>query len=172
MKAVRLFAAIFSCSFAFESAIATSFAQTSTKPLVELYTDNVGLWFPAGKTLYATIFEDGRIEYIDTAQHDLVTRHRQLSAASVAAVKQRLASDDLRKLKGVVESERHERDKDYQTILKLTIFYPRGIHSVTFLGFEPENGRPYPDSVNEFLCMIDGFKKVEYRLSAACKIAY
>jgi hypothetical protein len=169
VNSVRLLAALLSCALAFESAVATSFAQTNTKPLVELYTDNTGLWFPAGKTLYATIFEDGQIEYMDTAHHDLVTRHKQLSAASVGEVKQQIASGDMRRFKGVVESEHQERWKDYQTSLKLTIHYPRGLRSVTFLGFEPENGRPFPEPVNEFLCMVDELKGVEYRLSAACK---
>ena len=70
---------------------AYSFAQTSRLPLVELYTDNRGLYFPAGRTLYATIFMDGHIDFMDTSNHDLVIRHDALSHDEVNKIKEMMA---------------------------------------------------------------------------------
>ena len=63
-------------------------AQAHHAPIVEIYTDNQGLYFPAGKTLYATVFDDGQLEYMDTTNRDLVVRHRDLTTAEFIAVRQ------------------------------------------------------------------------------------
>jgi hypothetical protein len=169
MKLISLLSALQSYVFAICLAATLSLAQANPKPVVELYTDNSGLWFPAGRTLYATIFGDGRIDFMDTSHHDLVIKHSQISASSLAKVEAMLFSDDLRQYKGIIELKHQDARRDYQTNLDVMIHDPNSVHSITFRGFEPENGKPFPPSFNEFLCLIDRLKGVDYRLSIGCK---
>lgn len=148
---------------------ALSLAQSDPTPVVELYTDNSGLWFPAGRTLYATVFGDGRMDYMDTSHHDLVVKHAQLSASSLAEVETMLFSDKLRPFEGTVGLKHQEKFRDYQTRLDVIIHGPNGQRSIVFLGFEPELGKPFPPAFNEFLCLTDRLKGADYRLSEDCK---
>jgi hypothetical protein len=68
----------------------------------------------------------------------------------------------------VVVAQNQDRFRDYQPNLEVTVHSPSGARSFTLQGFEPENGKPFPQTVNRFLCVIDDLKKVEYRLSAGC----
>lgn len=154
---------------AFGLSTACIFAQSDRSPLVELYTDNSGLYFPAGRTLYATIFMDGHIDVMDTANRDIVIRHETLSRNEIDKLKKMIAKKAFRELHGTTQAERHERFQDYHTSLEVIVHYPQGIQSFTMRDFDAEDGRPFPPSFNNFLCLIDDLKKVEYRLSSNCK---
>src|SRR6266496_144092 len=80
-------------------------AQAPHVPLVELYTDNQGLYFPAGRTLYAVIFDDSRLEYMDTTNHDLVVKHRVLTAAELIVLRQRLEGKPILQFTGIINAE-------------------------------------------------------------------
>jgi len=145
------------------------FAQTNRSPLVELYTDNQGLYFPAGRTLYATIFIDGHIDVMDTSNRDMVIRHETLPRSEVNRLKELIAKRAFRELHGVIQAVRHEPFQDYQTNLDVIVHYPQSIQSFTLRGFDAKDERPFPPAINHFLCLVDDLKKVEYRLSSGCK---
>jgi hypothetical protein len=92
-------------------------AQARHVPLVELYTDNQGLYFPAGRTLYAVIFDDGRLQYMDTTNRDLIVKHRVLTAAELIALRQRLESKAILQFTGIVNADHQPQHSDYQTNL-------------------------------------------------------
>lgn len=65
--------------------------QTHHAPLVVLYTDNQGQCnpLPGGRTLYAVVFDDGDLKYIDTSNDSdggLVVKHRVLVAAELSVL--------------------------------------------------------------------------------------
>lgn len=144
-------------------------AQTNRGPLVELYTNNQGLYFPAGRTLYATIYMNGQIDFMDTSHHDFVVKHQQLSRSEVARVKKMTEMRSVKELQGIVQSEQEKPHQDYQTNLEVTISYPEGVHSFTLRGFDSGDARRFPRGFNEFLCLVDDLKQVEYRLSSGCR---
>lgn len=50
---------------------------------------------PAGRTLYAVIFDDGNLEYMDTANHDLVVKDKVLTAAELIAIRKWIVNEGL-----------------------------------------------------------------------------
>lgn len=156
-------------SFALLALVIGASAQTNPRPLVELYTDNQGMYFPAGRTLYATVFMNGQIDFMDASHHDMVVRHERLSPSEVAKVKEAVEAEAFKDFQGIVQSQDQKPHQDYQTNLDVTVFYPDGPRSFTLRGFDAEDGRPLPRVFNEFLCLVDNLKKVEYRLSSGCK---
>lgn len=144
-------------------------AQTSDAPLVELYTNNRGLYFPAGRTLYAVVFGDGRVECMDTSNRDLVVKHRTLSATKVAALERRLNSKPLLRFAGVIDSDHQPQRADYQTNLEVSIRRDRIVQRFVMRGFDAGDGRPFPEAFNALLCVVDDLKDVQYRLSSNCK---
>ena len=143
-------------------------AQTHDVPLVELYTSNQGLYFPAGRTLYAVVFDDGRVEFMDTSKHDLVVKHRALSATEVIALEQRLESKPLLRFAGVIDADHQPQRADYQTNLEVSIRRNRTVQRFVMRGFDAEDGRPFPEAFNALLCVVDDLKDVQYRLSSNC----
>lgn len=142
--------------------------QTPKVPLVELYTDNQGLYFPAGRTLYAVIFDDGRLEYMDTTNRDLVVKQRVLTAADLIALRQRLESKAILPFTGIINAEHQPQRSDYQTNLEVSIRRDHTRQRFVMRGFDAEDARPFPQLFNAFLCVIDDFKHVQYRLSWNC----
>jgi hypothetical protein len=145
-------------------------AQTPQVPLVELYTDNQGLYFPAGRTLYAVIFDDGRLEYMDTTNHDLVVKHRVLTAAELIALRQRLESKAILPFTGIINAEHQPQRSDYQTNLEVSIRRDHTRQRFVMRGYDAEDARPFPQVLNALLYVVDDFKHVQYRLSSNCRV--
>jgi hypothetical protein len=142
--------------------------QMHQVPVVELYTDNQGLYFPAGRTLYAVAFDDGRLDYMDTANHDLVVKHRMLTAAELAVLQEQIAHKSLLQSTASIDADHQPKRADYQTILEISIRRDRTTQRFVLRGFDAEDGRPFPQAVNALLCVVDDLKGVQYRLSSMC----
>jgi hypothetical protein len=127
------------------------------------------MYFPAERTLYAVIFADGQIDYMDTAHHDLAIRHGKITRVEVAKMKRAMETTAFKEFQGIIQSEHQRPHQDYQTNLEVAVYSPLGMRSFTLRGFDPEDGRPFPSNFNEFLCIVDNLKRVEYRLSSGCK---
>jgi len=153
-------------AFGFSACI---FAQTSSSPLVELYTENRGLYFPAGRTLYAAIFMDGHFDFMDTSNRDLVVRHKTLTHYQVDRLKEILAKRAFRDFHGIIHADRQEQFRDYETNLEVIVHYSQGVQSFTLRGFDAADGKPLPRAINDFLCIVDDLKRVSYRLSSGCR---
>jgi hypothetical protein len=143
-------------------------AQAPQVPLVELYTNNQGLYFPAGRTLYAVIFDDGRLEYMDTTNRDLVVKHRVLTAAELIALRRRLGSKPILQFTGITNADHQPQRSDYQTNLEVSVRRDRTRQRFVMRGFDAEDGRPFPQVLNALLCIVDDLKHVQYRLSLNC----
>jgi hypothetical protein len=146
-----------------------SLGGPSSPHLVEIYTDNQGLYFPAGRTLYAVISEDGRMNYLDTSNHDMVVKHKVLTSSEMTKVKQLLGEKELMQFRGIVGADREDSTKDYQTNLEIVIQRKTRTQRFTMQGFDQDDGRPLPQGLNRLLCFVDGIRGDKFRVSSNCK---
>ncbi len=147
--------------------------QTHNAALVELYTDNVGQCnpLPGGRTLYAVVFKDGDLKYIDTSNHSddgLEVKHRVLTALEFTALQQRLGSETLHQFTGIINAEHQARPSDCQTALEVSIPRDSTVQRFVMRGFDAKSGRPFPKPMNGLLCGVDDLTQFQYRLSSNC----
>lgn len=147
--------------------------QTHNAALVELYTDNVGQSnpLPGGRTLYAVIFKDGDLKYIDTSNlsHDgLVVKHRVLTDQELTVLQQQLRSETLHQFTGIINAEHQVRPSDCQTALEVSIPRDSTVQRFVMRGFDAKGGRPFPKPMNGLLCGVDDLTQFQYRLSSNC----
>jgi hypothetical protein len=143
-------------------------AQTRRVPIVELYTDNSGFYFPAGRTLYAAVFDGGQLEYVDTTNQSLEVKRRVLTSTELIELRKLIKSKALLQFEGIVNAANQPQHSDYQTNLEVTIQRKRSVQRFTMRGFDAEDQRPFPLGLNVLLCLVDDLKHVEYRLSSNC----
>jgi hypothetical protein len=147
--------------------------QTHNAPLVELYTDNVGQCnpLPGGRTLYAVIFNDGDLKYIDTSNNSddgLVIKNGVLTAPELTVLQQRLGSETLHQFTGIINAEHQVRPSVCQTGLEVSIPRNSTVQRFVMRGFDAKGGRPFPKPINGLLCGVDDLTQFQYRLSSNC----
>jgi hypothetical protein len=147
--------------------------QTHHAPLVELYTDNQGQCnpLPVGRTIYAVVFDDGDLKYIDTSNDSddgLVVKRRVLAAPELIVLQQRLGSETLHQFTGIINADHQPRPSDCQTILEVSIPRGRTLQRFVMRGFDAKGGRPFPRAINALLFGVDGLTHVQYPLSSNC----
>lgn len=147
--------------------------QMQHAPLVELYTDNVGQSnpLPGGRTLYAVVFNDGDLKYIDASNNSddrLAVKHRFLTGPELTVLQQRLGSETLHQFTGIINAEHQARPSDCQTVLEVSIPRDGTVQRFVIRGFDAKGGRPFPKPINGLLCGVDDLTQVQYRLSSNC----
>jgi hypothetical protein len=147
--------------------------QTHHAPLVELNTNNVGQCnpLPGGRTLYAVVFDDRDLKYIDTSNDSddgLVVKHRVLTAPELTVLQQRLGSETLHQFTGIINAEHQVRPSDCQTVLEVSIPRDSTVQRFVMRGFDARGGRPLPPPINGLLCGVDDLTHFQYRLSSNC----
>jgi hypothetical protein len=147
--------------------------QTRHAQLLELYTRNVGQCnpLPGGRTLYAVVFDDGDLKYIDTSKNSddgLAVKYQVLTAPELTVLQQRLGSEVLRQFTGIINAEHQVRPSDCQTVLEVSIPRDNTVQQFVMRGFDAMEGRPFPKPINGLLCAVDDFTHYQYRLSSNC----
>lgn len=145
------------------------FSSQEPARILEVFTDNSGFYFPAGRLLYVTVFSDGTLDYMERGDKEMVLRHRRLTDDQMKRLKVLLNAKGVVGQSGLVVAEAQPADRDYQTNLEVSIQRVDQTQRFTLIGFEPALGRQFPQDVGELLCFIDGIRDASYRVSSGCK---
>ena len=132
------------------------FPSQGPAKILEMFTDNSGLYFPAGRLLYVTVFSDGTLDYMERGDKEMVVRHRHLTSKQMKRLRILLNTRGVVEPSGVLVAEGNAHDRDYQTNLEVFIQRADLTQVFTLQGFSPDLGRPFPHDLAELTCFVDG----------------
>jgi len=137
--------------------------------IIEIFTDNSGFYFPAGKLLYVTIFSDRRLDYMERSDTKMVVRHRHLTPEQMKRLRILLDAKGVIDSNGLILAKEQPTHMDYQTNLIVSMQREDHFQYFTLRGFEPDAGRIFPQGFAELICFIDDIRNASYRVSSGCK---
>jgi hypothetical protein len=142
-------------------------AQPRHSNLIELFTDNQGMYFPAGRTLYAIIRDDGRMEYL--VGRDMRVKYKELTPSEVATINRLIQSKEVSQFSGTINAAHQDPHQDYQTNLEVSIQRKGTVQHFVLQGFEPDDGRQFPADFEKLICFVDLLRAADYRISSDCR---
>ncbi|MGD0940813.1 MAG: hypothetical protein ABR905_13995 [Terracidiphilus sp.] len=148
--------------------------SSSPKPskILEIFTENSGFYFPAGKLLYVSVFSDQSLDYMERGETEMIIQHRRLTSEQMKTLRILLDGKGVTESSGLIFAVAEVERRDYQTNLEVSIQRDGHIQSFTLRGFEQDAGRPFPPDFEELLCFIDNIRNASYRVSSGCRVAY
>jgi hypothetical protein len=135
--------------------------------LLAMYTDNIGMFWPAGRTLYAVVTKDGHMTYTDIVGKELIEKSRDLSPAELAKLRSVLEASNVTNLSGNLVAAR-DRGQDYATRLEVKIIREQQLQEFILINYWPSAKRDYPPATKDLLCLVDELRRSSYRLTQAC----
>lgn len=137
--------------------------------ILEIFTNNSGFYFPYGKVLYAAVFSDGELVYTERTKTEMVVQHRHLTSEQMNELRNLLNTKGMLNLSGLVFAEAQPVHRDYQTNLEVSIQRKDRLQEFILRGFEPEQGRAFPNDFGKLVCFVDDIRDASYRVSSGCK---